>query len=308
MEIVERWGNERFDAIITFAYPFSAHLLGMKLKQRFGTRWIAHFSDPWAGNPYNKYGPISEKINAGMERDAIGKADMSIFVSQEFRELYAKRYPGHAGKFAVLEHSYDPALYPSRYKPNERLTLRYVGHFYGARSPEPLFRALRQLREEGGISEKDFLFEMVGSGMRVPFLIRKYGLEAIAVQKPPVGYSQSLGLMQESDALMVIDADVSGESVFLPSKLIEYVGSGRPVLGITPKGSASERAIKEANGLVAQPGDAQGITDMVRALVRMRKAGKLDGMKPPSDILKKYSIKSKIGEFTRLLDSAARRE
>jgi hypothetical protein len=43
-----------------------------------------------------------------------------------------------------------------------------------------------------------------------------------------VGYQESLKLMSEADALLVIDAPAD-QSVFLPSKLIDYIGAGRPI-------------------------------------------------------------------------------
>ncbi len=70
-----------------------------------------------------------------------------------------------------------------------------------------------------------------------------------------VGYEESLDLMTSAHGLLVIDAPAA-ESVFLPSKLVDYIGAGRPVLGMTPPGTAT-RLITELGGWVSDPADPE---------------------------------------------------
>lgn len=303
-KILERWGSEKFDAIITFAYPFSSHLIGMELKKHFNTKWVAHFSDPWAENPYSRYDPISKAINKRMELDVIINADMCIFVSEETKTFYSGLYPEHSSKFFVLEHSFDPSLYSKAYKKNKKFTLRYMGNFYGARSPECVFRAISELKEE--INDKNFVFEIFGGGMKVPFLIKKYNLEKLVFQRPTVSYKESLDIMRTSDALIVIDGAIKMDSIFLPSKLIDYLGSGRPIFGITPKKGASERVISKCGGIIAEPDNTDEIKSAIIKMFRLHKAGKLDSLCPAESAIVVYSIESKIKEFWDLLKQAVK--
>jgi glycosyltransferase involved in cell wall biosynthesis len=300
-KILKKWGSEKFDAIITFAYPFSSHLVGAKLKKHFNTKWIAHFSDPWADNPYSRYDPISRSLNRKMERNVIENADICIFVSQETKQFYSIQYPEYKSKFFVLEHSYDPSFYVSKYKKNKKFTLRYMGNFYGARSPEPVFKAISILLSGGKLNQDNFVFEIFGGGMKVPFLIKKYGLENIVFQKTTVPYAESLNIMRTSDALIVIDGVIKMDSIFLPSKLIDYLGSGRPVLGITPKGGASDRVISKAGGLIADPEDVPGISEVLQRTMDLNSKGKLDSLCPSGEVLSEYSIKSKINELIKII-------
>ena len=43
-----------YDAIITTGPPHSLHLIGLKLKEQTGIRWIADFRDPWTTIGYHK--------------------------------------------------------------------------------------------------------------------------------------------------------------------------------------------------------------------------------------------------------------
>src|SRR5690242_17982215 len=41
------------DILVTFGQPMVDHLAGLRIKKKTGTVWIAHFSDPWADNPFD---------------------------------------------------------------------------------------------------------------------------------------------------------------------------------------------------------------------------------------------------------------
>ena len=43
--------------------------------------------------------------------------------------------------------------------------------------------------------------------------------------RPRVPYDESLRLTRDADALLVVDAPSAEPSVFLPSKLVEYIGA-----------------------------------------------------------------------------------
>ncbi len=301
-KILKKWGNENFDAIVTFAYPFSSHLIGIKLKKHLNTKWIAHFSDPWAMNPYSRYDIISRELNKKMEREVISCADMCIFVSEETKAFYSKIYPEYSSKFFVLEHSFDPSLYSAEYRKNKKFTIRYMGNFYGARSPEPVFKAISELNNE--LNAENFVFEIFGGGMKVPFLIKKYKLEKLVIQMPMVSYNESLDLMRTADALIVIDGRVKMDSIFLPSKLIDYLGSGRPVIGVTPRNGASERVIIKCGGLIAEPDNTEEIKSSIVKLFLLHRDGKLDSLCPKQSSANIYSVENKIKEFEKLLTRA----
>src|SRR6266511_1668850 len=39
--------ERRFDVLVSFAQPFSDHLVGLRVRRATGLPWVAHFSDPW---------------------------------------------------------------------------------------------------------------------------------------------------------------------------------------------------------------------------------------------------------------------
>jgi hypothetical protein len=80
--------------------------------------------------------------------------------------------------------------------------------------------------------------------------------EGMVAFLPPVDYAESLALMRSAHLLVVIDAPTD-TSVFLPSKLVDYVGAERPILALSPPGATATLA-NRLGGLVAHPDDVGG--------------------------------------------------
>ena len=256
--------RHKFDAVVTFSFPASTNLLGAWLKDRLGVRWISHNSDPWADNPLSRISRWTRSLHRRQERASFAKADALLFPSDEMSAMYRQRYPNLVGRIQTLHHSFDPAAYPDA-RPNgadgPRL-LRYIGTFYGSRTPEPLYKALSLLSPE---DRRLLKIEIVGGGRSALSLRERYGLtDSVAIQ-PGVPYRESLRLMVESDVLLVIDAPSDGASVFFPSKLADYIGARRPILGISPPGT-TRRILDDLGQACHDPADTEAIAASLRMI------------------------------------------
>jgi len=263
------------DMIVTFGSPMSDHLIGLELKKRVKVPWIAHFSDPWVDNPLKGYNSLQKKINFGLERKVIENADLVVFTSQETSELVMSKYSKDmASKSRVLPHAYEPKLYldsgtnnGSAPQNDSSIVIRYLGDLYMQRTPAPLFRALKTVLSSDPGLLKDLRFEFVGTS--TDFKLSDIGYDelpkGLVVFRSTVDYLSSLALMSSADGLLVIDAPAT-KSVFLPSKLIDYIGAARPVMGITPPGTAA-KLIAELGGWVIDPADEARTEKTVRSFI-----------------------------------------
>jgi glycosyltransferase involved in cell wall biosynthesis len=256
------------DAIVTFAQPFTDHLIGLKLKELTGRPWIAHFSDPWVDNPFTPYDEPTRATNEKLEGLVARAADRLVFTSQETVELFLRKYPAELRKKTrVLPQCYDTDRYGTkRAEPDGIVTIRYLGNFYGHRKPTPLILALHQIAQTNPASLANVAIELVGSGDPNEVAELSSGLpENIVSTRDSVKYSESLRLMADSDGLLIIDAPAD-LSVFLPSKLIDYIGAGRPIFGITPPGAASS-LISELGGMLADPGSIDEVAGKLQEFI-----------------------------------------
>ena len=267
-----RESNYQPAALITFAYPLVDHMIGLELKRRYHLPWLAHFSDPWLDNTFRTDDPLTKAINASLERQVIAKADRIVFTSDETADLVMSKYdPSDRSKVRIVPHAYEPELFPPfQAIDGSRLTVRYLGDLYLNRTPGPLLAGLRKLLSSCPQLLNDVCFEIVGS-------VHDLNLDQMGLSQLPkdlvvfrarVSYLESLSLMTSADGLMVIDAPAvnNAKSVFLPSKLIEYIGAGRPVIGLTPQGAAAA-LIHRLGGWVADPANSSDISEVIRDFI-----------------------------------------
>lgn len=268
-----------FDAIVTFGEPMSDHLVGLSLKKRFGLPWIAHFSDPWADNSFRRPYFLSNIISKFQERKVCELADSLIFTSEETKQLVMQKYPSSwLTKSYILPHSYvsDDMEIPALTKcDDELIVFRYLGNFYGHRTPFPLIKSLLRLLKSNRESLERVKFEIYGEiagWMKFHPVINKLPISVLEFFSQ-VSYKKSIELMKESDVLLVVDAP-SKNSVFLPSKLIDYIGCGRQIVGIVPQGT-SRKLILRMGGIVADPSDDNGVDAAILKAIESVKLNRL---------------------------------
>jgi len=223
-------------------YPIlTAHLVARRLAGRFQLPWIADFRDPMQCH----YNPHYRNFNAVMchlERKVIASATKVCTTSVEAAQLYRELYPAQpADKFCTIENGFVPAALPPSSNP-ERFTLLYSGALYGnGRDINRIFRALRLLKDRRLINAGNFLLRFRGSAKAGRFdpELAAHGVADLVEFAPPVPFQQALAEMQECSANMLIQDEIFRYQI--PGKLYDYIQSGKPILAVTPAGSATAR-------------------------------------------------------------------
>ena len=304
---LQRIGADRPDALLSFGMPMSDHLLALAIKRRTGLPWLAHFSDPWADNPFHATSRLEHQVNLAMERRVLGAADAVLFTSERTRALVMRKVRhGRAAAAGVLPHAWDlrgvaPAGAAGR-------VVRHIGACYGARSPEPLFEALGHILAHTPRVLDGIAFELVGP--IAPAFLASRALAALpaglVTVRSQVAYLDALALARDSAALLVIDAPSRRDSVFLPSKLVDYIGARRPVWAITPPGTVADLVTEWA-------GAAHACADPAypAAVARMLAAGcaRLPGPAPygPDHVARRFAPQRVAAEFKGFVEQAVGR-
>jgi glycosyltransferase involved in cell wall biosynthesis len=297
------------DAMVTFGEPMSDHILGLRLKERLGIPWVAHFSDPWSDNPFRRRFFLANFVNKRLERRVVCAADRVIFTSKETADLVMAKYPREwLGKSRVLHHSFEPTLYKSALAAKEdTLVVRYLGHLYGNRSPRPLFEALAAIHRDSPRILEGVRIELVGNVPSRMFLSSAFrSLPPDLIKKvPTVSYSRSLELMVKSDLLLVIDAPGDG-GVFLPSKLVDYLGASVPIMALVPTG-ASEALVRRLGGYIADPRRPQDVRVVLAQALAEARRRRAEGTKSWGNetVTQEYLVDNVAGRFLSIVREAA---
>lgn len=261
------------EAFITFAQPWSDHLIGMAVKARFPSLpWIAHFSDPWVDSPYIQ----GQNTNVPkewyrQEHDVIRQANAVVFVNEKSARLVMSKYPADwRKKVYVVPHGFDRDLLTSVSVPSRRagrMKFVYTGSmFAGLRDPLKLLDAIAKLKE---MVEPDLLpnFEFVGSAdARYAQYANELKIEQVVQFVGPTNYLESLQAASEADILIVIDTNTP-DSVFFPSKVVDYLMFGKPILALTPSGGATADVLEPLGHICVDSDNPAAIAAAIKRIM-----------------------------------------
>src|SRR5262245_45421592 len=164
-----------------------------------------------------------------------------------------------------------PPAAPPRSGP---LRIVYTGRFYdGIRTPDTFLRSIAEANRASSLDRR-LQVEFIGAHMdRYEAVVRELGLSTIVRWAGRVSPAEARRRAAQADVLLVIDAASNGPSLFLPSKLIDYLPLGRPILAITPPQGPVADIIGELGYIAVDPADAGRLTTTIRRLVADHESG-----------------------------------
>ncbi len=294
------------EALISFAQPWVNHQVALRVKARYPKLpWIAHFSDPWVDSIY--FDSSDENIFAAAikeERSIISQADAVIFTTQETANLVMEKYPKlWARKVHILQHCYDADLL-RLIKPQpklEKFSIIHTGNLYENREPFTFLRALAILRNE--ITEAQLQVTFIGYATKtLQDFVQQMGLSNVVLFTPTMPYLDSLAIAHSADLLLLVDRSAE-QSVFLPSKIADYLFLQRPILGITPQLGASARILGSLGFPTVDPADEAAILIMLRELIKRWQRGERVTTLPPPEMLSAFDSREVANKFKIIINS-----
>lgn len=231
----------RYDGLITTSQFHSAHLVGRDLSRELAIPWLAHLSDPWSKNPLNRLPRFDLMINGALERRTLAGARLISVPTREVGGLLQV----DPEKIRVVPHCYVRDWYPTANVARGRNVIRHFGSMQMGRSLGPLIFALSRLKELSG-KDPDITFEFYGGNPLPRESEELSSLAKVGLFETRISYQHSLELMCSSAGLLMVEGNYAS-SPFLPSKFSDYLGSGRPILGVSPDGPSAEALQQTGN-------------------------------------------------------------
>lgn len=268
---VQRKLHQRPDIIYSRSQPASAALLARRLKRALGVPWIMHLSDPWVDNPYRTPHPRE----AALEAACFADADRIAVTTESQAKFYIRKYPKRVSDIFVspnvMADTSETAGWMEQRRDcahDERLQLVFAGNFYGARTPEPLVQAIEQLRTQSPELLKRLRIDIFGQAQeaalaaihRAPDVIHYHG---------PVSFREAYGAQHEADVILTIEPTLDHPlgPCFLPSKVMDCLALGKPMLALTPPASETARLCAEGYGWAVAPHDPVAIAQRLAQLI-----------------------------------------
>jgi glycosyltransferase involved in cell wall biosynthesis len=226
----------------------SAYILAAILKNKLGIKFVIDFADKWVGNPgIREYSKLHRMVQTKLENWVVRKSSGFTFVSKHFESDYNKKYPNHPK--LLLQNGYDPEDFSTPVPEQDRnrnvITFLHFGSIYDtmniefayafaqAISRNPSMKNMVRLKIIGKIGKKRFL-ELCG-------LRENCSIEIL----PQISHSQLIMEIHNCDILVFSLSGKLSHYDTVPSRLAEYLGSGKPVIACCVSGSEIERICRE---------------------------------------------------------------
>ena len=239
--------NNQIDTIITTGPPHSIHLIGMELKSKFKLKWFSDFRDPWTAIGYHdnlKLNSIIKKKHFKLEKVVLSKSDHIIVTSNRTKTLFS-HYT--TSPITVITNGFDTEI-ENKVTLDENFTLTHVGFLSNDRNPQILWNVLSDLVNElKGFKEK---FKLVLVGDTSPEILDSINLAGLNPYLKLIGtvsHLEAIKYQNQSQLLLLLEANTIAASYIIPGKLFEYLSANRPIVAIGPEFSDIQPIISQTS-------------------------------------------------------------
>jgi hypothetical protein len=238
--------------------PVSAHIAAMVASFLTKIPHIAEFQDPLV-HQYAAPGKFERHFIRKVERFILKTAAVSVFLTEQAALNAGRRNP-EAKKTAALYAGAVPPVTISPYAKGEKFTVAHFGSLGGSRNLEHFFRALTMLFDGQPELSGSFRLSLYGNssrsvGKQIEDFIHRETVHVFG----KVRRQEAVEFMQRVDVLLLIQNtdDVSFETI--PSKVYEYLETGRPILALLYRNPELQAILEGMGHIAVQADDQDGI-------------------------------------------------
>ena len=259
-EIIEK---EKIDIIYSSSPPYTCSIIARKLHKQFNIPWVAGFRDPWTGflsTPNRWFFPkfIDRRMEKNVYKDCNALEAAWAGILKDFKN----KYPDiDSSKCFHLDNGYDSQDFPNeKYECNEKFRVTYTGSMYGKRNPETFLKAVEELVSESKVDINKIHLRFVGRfGKEVLEMFENKTLKNSIEVIHYLPHSESIKLLLQSEALLMIVDDFKDNEEIVPGKVFEYIGSKKPIITLAPEGAVAKIIRDTECGMVSNSKDIETI-------------------------------------------------
>ena len=232
--------DHKYDRMITVSLPFTCHLIGSRLKQKYPDLfWLADSGDPFSFQDLDEINNnvLYKRLNYRSENRIFESSDKLTFTTQGTLYEYKKIFPACASKFVVI-----PPLVQTdvsnlkrsnifKKRKNDKIILSYFGVLYkNIRNPVGLLYMLDSLTSSQSELASKIELHFFGDHTSCLKTFDAYpSLSKNITFHGSVSKEKAFMAMQQSDVLINIGNHTNYQ---LPSKIVEYLAALKPIINI----------------------------------------------------------------------------
>lgn len=260
------------------AGPPTTHLTAYILHKIYGLPWMAELHDPLILDDqrprWHKY-----YFNRFVERVICNNASIVVYFTNRALENANRRHPIKNKAIVVRPGADPPDFHDIHYTKTDKIHFGHFGSLDKTRNLEVFIRALYELIRQRPNLKSRIILDVYGCELDAVSrkALNKYPLGEILVEHGRLEYDPKTGKsgrQQVMEAMKSIDVLVvlhGGEGSvcyeYIPSKLYEYLLTGRPVLGLVETGTELEGFLIENNHTSVDKDDISEVKKAIEAYV-----------------------------------------
>ena len=253
----------------------SAHAAALFIQRRSGVVWLAETQDPLVHDREWQRSRTVFRLYCWLERRIAAACTAFIFLTAQARENARQRvgdpFPG-----VVIHPGASPVLFtpPVAHVRGPHCHFAHFGTLAGSRNLLVFLRALSLLFAEQPDLRQVVRVDLYGS-LDQPSrqLMVELGLAELVTDHGLIDRRQAVAAMQRADCLLLIQNTTYFSTETIPSKVYEYLLSGRPILGLVHDNRELTAMLADRGHRVARADDPRPVCDQLAALLRAHAAG-----------------------------------
>lgn len=225
------------DVVIGSAPPWPMLLAAVFCKKRFNVPCVLDYRDHFSECHEMPGGAFAKWLELHIDRWLVSNADQLVTISDPMSSYYKTMSPNVTTIMNGYDHEVlDVARRGASENDADTVVIRYMGIVSPGRVPHNIMKALVRLKAHSPSDYEKFRIEFYGGCNLIKEAVKSLypSIESAFFFYDSVPYLESLKLIVEADYLLFAETSskntLSAQGI-LTTKLFEYLGSGRPVLG-----------------------------------------------------------------------------
>jgi hypothetical protein len=315
-DVYARWANTvyrrlhagtRHDRTLAFVLPASVLLSG-RYRGLVDRNWTFDYQESVTPqyrkmkrrSPVQKW--LQPRLEA-LERDTLHQAGRVVFTADTNRQAYVAAGLVDEATTAHVPYFFDAVAFggvPPPIRPGFEVV--YFGTFdwHGARSPETFLRALAAFLARTPEARPHTRFSFYGHWLAEHHrFVEELDLRNFVTIHPPLGYGEYLTKLRECPVLLLVVAPE--HNLFMPSKIVDYFGAGRPIMAFVPPDSEMHRVL-DAAGMLEFVSAERDLEGGVRALEKLWARHRAGTLTASSEQVQAWSSEALIPRYVQLVE------